>query len=114
MDRSSFTIAAAIGSVFGRPIIVVNRESGDIPGALLHHLCDLRVADVQTVLDRVTAAVERPLQSDTVVCVAGYFLAPSMSLVDDRLQLLDGERRLRDQIAVVVDPGAMSHVDLDP
>src|ERR1700751_1591619 len=39
---------------------------------------------------------------------------PAMRLIDDRLQLLDGKRGLRDELASIVHPRAMRHVHLDP
>jgi len=46
--------------------------------------------------------------------VAGYLPSPAVRLVDDRLQLVHGERGLRDEISLLVHPRAVGHVDLDP
>src|SRR5690348_13218693 len=46
--------------------------------------------------------------------MACYAFTPAMGFIDDRLQLFDGESRLRYEIAFVIHPGAMRHVDLDP
>src|SRR5438105_11106515 len=66
------------------------------------------------VLDRIAAAVERALQADPTIGVAGHFPFPAVRLVDDRLDLLQRERRLADEVALLVDPGTVGHVDLDP
>jgi len=42
--------------------------------------------DFQSVLDGIAAAVQRALQADAVVSVAGYFLLPSVRFVDDYFQ----------------------------
>jgi hypothetical protein len=66
------------------------------------------------VLDRVAPAVERAPHADAVVRVARDLAAPAVRLVDDRLELVEGQRRLRDEPALRVDPRAVVHVDLDP
>ena len=65
-------------------------------------------------LDRVAPAVQRPMQPDAAISMAGHFLSPAMGLVDNRLQLFDRERGLRHQFSVLTHPGTMGHVDLDP
>jgi hypothetical protein len=42
-------------------VVVIDRERGHQPGALSDHLRDLRVADLEAVLDGITAPVERAL-----------------------------------------------------
>ena len=64
--------------------------------------------------DGVAAAIERALQANAVVSVAGDFPAPSMRLIDDRLEFLHRQRRLRHELSVLIEPGAMRHVHLDP
>src|ERR1017187_1728312 len=54
------------------------------------------------------------MQADSAVGVAGDLLTPAVSFVDDRAQLLDRERGLGDQIAILPDPGTMRDVALDP
>src|SRR5262249_53101512 len=66
------------------------------------------------VLYRVTAAVERALHADAAVRVAGDFLSPAVHFVGDGADLFERERGLRDQLAILVCPRAVRHVDLDP
>ena len=54
------------------------------------------------------------MQTFAAVCVTRHLLLPSVRFVDDRAQLFDRERRLRHEIALLVEPRAMRHVDLDP
>ena len=63
---------------------------------------------------RVASAVQGALQSDAVVGMAGYLLAPAVGFVHDRLQFFDRQRGLRNQFAVLSHPGTMGHVNLDP
>src|SRR6185312_12009084 len=41
-------------------------------------------------------------------------LAPAVGFIDNRLQLFDRKRGLRNQISLVIDPRTMRHIDLDP
>src|SRR5215469_7412573 len=54
------------------------------------------------------------MKSDAVVCVAGDLLAPAVCLVDNSFDLIERQRGLRVELALLVDPGAMGHVNLDP
>src|SRR3954464_3318545 len=54
------------------------------------------------------------MQSLAVVGVAGDLGFPAVRLVDDRAQLVEGQRRLRDEVALLVEPRTVRHVDLDP
>src|SRR5436853_37674 len=72
------------------------------------------IASIGAMLDRVAAAVEGAVQPLAAVRVAGHLALLSVRLVDDRAQLLDRERRLRDEVAGLVEPRAVRHVDLDP
>src|SRR5215471_14075682 len=65
-------------------------------------------------LDGIAPAIKRPVQPDTAVCVARDLLAPAMSLVGNRAQLFDRQRRLRNQFTVLAYPRTVRHVDLDP
>ena len=114
MQRCFLAVLAAGVRIGRRPVVVVDGERRHVPGALLLHLRDLRVGELQAVLERVAATVQRALQAGAVVGVAGDVPLPAVRLVDDRLQLLDGQRRLRDEIAVAVEPRAVRHVDLEP
>ena len=114
MHRRPLAVAPAGRRVLGRPVPVVDAEGRAVPGALLHHLRDGGVVQLQAVLDRVAAAVERPAEPHAVVGVAGDLLSPAVRLVDDGPQLFDGERRLGCEIPLLVHPRAVGHVDLDP
>ena len=48
----------------GRPLVVVRHHRRAEPGPLPHHLRHRRVVEVEAVLDRVAAAVERAVQAD--------------------------------------------------
>ena len=102
------------GRVGRRPVPVVNTERRAQPCALPDHLCDLCVGQHQSVLNRVAAAIQRALQAFSTVGVAGHFLPPAVSLVHNRAQFLDRQRRLRHQFAVLSHPRPMRHVHLDP
>ena len=65
-------------------------------------------------LDRIAAAIERALQADAVVGVAGHFFAPAVRFVHDGFQLFERKRGLRDEISLFIHPRAMRHVHLDP
>src|SRR5689334_5777863 len=104
MRRGAQAIAFSVGRFGGRPVEVVNAKSGTIPGALLNHLSDLRIAHLQAMFDRIAAAVERALQTDAAVGVASNFLAPAVSFVGDGLEFFDGERWLRGELTILADP----------
>ena len=65
-------------------------------------------------LNGIATAVQGAVQADAAVCVAGDFLSPAVGFVNDGFQFLDRKRRLRNQFAVLADPRAVRHVDLDP
>ena len=65
-------------------------------------------------LDRVAASVQGPVQADAVIGVARDFLPPAVGLVDDRADLFERQRRLREEIPTLVEPRSVCHVDLDP
>src|SRR2546427_6249682 len=114
MHRDAFAVTLAHGRVGWSPVVVVRAESGTVPGTLLQHLRDGGVVQVEAVLDGVAATIEGAMQSNAAVGVAGNFLAPAVSFVHDRLQLLHCQRGLGDQFAILAYPRAMRHVDLDP
>ncbi len=114
MQRHTLAIALSLLGVRGIPIGVVHLQGRHVPRTLLEHLRDLRVRYLQPVLDRITTAVECALQTRPVVGVAGHSPSPAMGLIHDGLQFFDGERRLRHQGALCVEPGAMGHIHLDP
>ena len=87
--RHALAVALAARRVRRVQVVVVDRQRRHVPGALPHHLRDLRIGELQAVLDRVAAAIERALQADAVVGVAGDLAAPAVGLVDDGAQLLD-------------------------
>jgi hypothetical protein len=94
--------------------VVVRTQRRAVPGALLQHLRNGRVVQIEPVLDGIAATVQCSMQPDASVRMAGDFLPPAMSFIDDGLEFFDGERGLRDQLAILANPGAMSHVYLDP
>src|ERR1700745_830776 len=114
MHGGAKPVTLSVGSVGGRPVFVVRAERGDVPRALLQHLRDCAVVQIEAMLDGVASAVEGPMQANSAGSVAGNFFAPSVSFIDDGFQLFYGESRLRDELAVLSDPGAVGHVDLDP
>ena len=84
MERGACAIAFASGRLFGRPIFIINLQRRAIPRPLGGHLFDLGFGHVEAVLDGIAAAVERALEADAVVGMAGDFLSPSVSFIDDR------------------------------
>src|SRR5260370_2299595 len=65
-------------------------------------------------LDRIASAIQRTLQSDSVVCVARNFFTPPVRFIYDGFQFFQCERRLRNQIPLLVHPGTVRHVNLNP
>src|SRR5262249_50541051 len=61
VNRGTLAVAHASGRVRRSPIIVVDRERRNQPGPLLHHLRDLRVSEVEAMLDGIASAIERAL-----------------------------------------------------
>src|SRR5258708_10986384 len=61
-----------------------------------------------------TSAIERAAHADSAVRMAGNFALLAVGFVDHRLDFVQSQRRLRDQMALLVDPRTMRHVDLDP
>ena len=114
MDGDALAVALALGRSLGRPVLVVRAHRRAEPRPLAHHLGNRRVVEIQPVLDRVAAAVESPVQPDPAVGMAGDLAAPAVGLVDDGLELLDGQRGLRDEVSGSVDPRTVRHVDLEP
>src|SRR5437868_3903580 len=114
MSGSALAVALAVGSIGWRPIVVVNAERGTVPGSLFDHLCDLSVGHIETMLNGIAAAIQRALQADSAISVAGYFLSPAVGLIHNCPEFFHGERRLRDQFTIFAGPGAMRHVDLNP
>src|ERR1700745_3963815 len=54
------------------------------------------------------------MQADSAVGVAGDLLSPAVRFIYHRLDFLQTERGLGNQLSLLTDPGAMSHVHLDP
>jgi len=92
--RDSKAIARAGRSVCRSPIVIVGADGRHVPGALLQHLGDGRVVEIEAVFDGIAAAIECAMQPDAAISVAGNFLSPAMGLVDDRTQFLDCKRGL--------------------
>src|SRR2546428_10986287 len=72
------------------------------------------VDEVDAARAGVEATIEAAMHPNAALAVAGNFLAPAVSFVHDRLQLLHCQRGLGDQFAILAYPRAMRHVDLDP
>ena len=83
MLRDPLAVALSVGGTGWRPILIVGRERRAVPRALLHHLRDLGIGDFQSMLDGITTAIQRALQTDAIVGVTGYFFAPAVSFVHD-------------------------------
>ena len=94
MDSDALAVPHSRGCIRRVRIVVVHSERRHIPGALFDHLGDLRIGDLKTVFNGVTAAIQRSLQTQPVVGVAGNLLPPSVRLVNDSLELLHGQRGL--------------------
>src|SRR5260370_39444327 len=62
----------------------------------------------------VVPAREGGAHADSAVRMAGNFALLAVGFVDHRLDFVQSQRRLRDQMALLVDPRTMRHVDLDP
>src|SRR5712691_7768815 len=65
-------------------------------------------------LKGIASAVECTLQSLAVIDVACNFFLPAMDFIHYGLEFFHRKSRLGNQIALLVEPGAMGHVDLDP
>src|SRR5215831_17990182 len=65
-------------------------------------------------LNGVATAVQCTMQPFAAVGMACNLVSPTMRFIDNCLQLLHCERRLRDELAILVCPRAMRHVHLDP
>ena len=104
VDRDALAVTYAARRVRRVRIVVVDGERRHQPGALFHHLGDLRVRELEAVLYRVASAIESALQADTVVGVTGDFLPPAVCLIDDRLELFDRQSGLRNERALLIDP----------
>src|SRR6202020_1503778 len=104
MQRNPQAVALPGGSVRRSPIVVVGADCRHIPGALLHHLGDGSVVEIEAMLDGITSAIEGSEQADSAVSVARNLLTPAVSFIHDRPQLLNRQRGLRDQFAVPADP----------
>ena len=104
MDRGAFAISLPIRRILRSPIPVVHRDRGNVPGALLGHLSERLVVEVETMLDGVTAALDCAVQTDAAVGVARHPLAPAVHLVRDGLDFFERQRWLRDQFPVLANP----------
>ena len=68
----------------------------------------------QSMFDRIACAIQRALQTNSVVRVAGNFFSPAVRLVHNRFQFLHRQRRLRYQISLLVHPRAVRHINFQP
>src|SRR5260370_12770842 len=107
-------VALSARSVSGSPIVVVGADGRYEPGSLLQHLRDCSVIQIEAVFDGIASAIEGAVQADAAVSVAGNFLSPAVSFIDDGAELFNGQRGLRNQFAIFAYPRTVRHVDLDP
>src|SRR5882724_4986482 len=114
MYRGAFAVALAIGGIFWRPIAVIHGQCRHIPRALLGHLSDRYVVQVEPVLNGVASTFDSAVQADAAIGVASDAFAPAVDFIGNRLQLLQGEGGLGDQLSMLSDPGTVGHVDFDP
>src|SRR3954465_8401717 len=70
------------------------RSAWERTGSLLKHLRDGSVIQVESVLDRVASAVQRPVQANAAIRVTSDLFAPAMSFIHNRAKFLDGKCRL--------------------
>src|SRR5207245_6179560 len=110
----ALAVTPARRGILRRPMVVVNAQRRAIPSSLAHHLRDRGIIELEPMLDGVATAIERAVQPLAIVGVAGDLLLPAMRLLHNGLQLLKRQRGLRDQVALLVEPRAVRHVDLDP
>src|SRR6266700_3574720 len=101
MGRCAQPVSLPPWRVLGGPVGVVHAERWHVPGALLQHVRDRGVVEIKSVLNGIATAVERSVQADSAIGVTCDLFAPAVSLVDNRAQFLDRERRLRDQLPVL-------------
>src|SRR5205807_8782138 len=72
------------------------------------------IVKIKTVINRIADAIQGAVEAYAAISVAGNFVLLSVRLVGDCLQFFHGKRGLRNQVALLIDPGAVRHVDLDP
>ena len=65
-------------------------------------------------LNRVASAIERALQTDSVVRMTRDFLRPAVRFIHNRFQFLYRQRRLRHESPFFIHPRPVGHVDLNP
>src|ERR1700733_3289646 len=94
MHRSPQPVALPGRRVRRSPIGVIDADRRDVPGALLQHLGNRGIVEIEAMFDRVASTVQRPAQADTAINVTRDLLAPAVSFVHDGSQLLDRERGL--------------------
>src|SRR3954447_26391724 len=114
MGRRAQSVAPSVRCVSRRPVGVIHTQRRDVPRSLLEYLRDRGIVEIKTVFNRIASAVKRPVKSDPAIRMASDLLAPAVCLVDNGAELFDRESRLRHEFAVLADPGAVSHVNLDP
>src|SRR6185369_14792582 len=107
-------VALAIICVLGRPVSVVNAEGWHVPGSLLEHLRDGGIVKRQAVLNRVATTIQCPMQANTAIGMARDLLLLAMRFIHYGLEFFYGQRGLRYQMTLFIDPGAVRHIDLDP
>src|SRR2546429_9518592 len=81
MDGDALAVADSGRRVRRIVIVIVDSQRGYVPRALFDHLRDLRVGELQTMLDGVATAIQGSLQARPVIGVAGDLAGPSVRLV---------------------------------
>src|SRR5215471_6943155 len=114
MHRSAFAVALAYGRIGWRPIGVIDAQCWTIPGALLEHLRDSSVVEIKAVLNGITAAIQRAMQANPAIGMAGNFLAPSVRFVHDGFQFFYRQRWLRNKFTIFPEPRTVRHIYFDP
>src|SRR5256884_9190551 len=95
MDGDALAVADSGRRVRRIVIVIVDSQRGYVPGALFDHLRDLRVGELETMLNGATTAIQGSLQARPVIGVAGDLAAPSVRLSHRGLEGLASRGRLR-------------------
>src|SRR5215472_8338824 len=114
MNRRASAVALPLRRIFRRPVCVVDTQGRNQPSALLHHLRDVLICQVKAVLNRIATAVERAAHPDAAIRMARNPVLLPVGLIRYCFDFLQRQRWLRDQMALLVHPRAMRHVNLDP
>src|SRR5205814_9852248 len=97
MDGDALAVADSGRRVRRIVIAIVDSQRGYVPRALVDHLRDLRVGELQTMLDGVATAIQGSPHARPVIGVARDLAAPSVRLFHHGLVLLDLQCALRNE-----------------